>query len=103
MSLMRTSIRGSGMSEPAMKRPISRRALLGLAPAALASCARSDGAYFGSTDPPKTRRLVHTLGSEVESLDPAKSTSGWEFYAVPALFEGLVQNHPELPRPMAAL
>ena len=45
---------------------IGRRTLLGLAPAALVSCARSEGAYFGSTVAPKTRRLVHTLGGEIE-------------------------------------
>ena len=82
---------------------IDRRTLLGLAPAAVASCARSEGAYFGSTALPQTRRLVHTLGGEIESLDPAKSTGSWEFYVIPALFEGLTQYHPELPTPMAAL
>ena len=82
---------------------IDRRALLGLGPSALFSCTRSEGAYFGSTVLPKTRRLVHTLPGEIESLDPAKSWGSWEFYVIPALFEGLVQPHPELPQPMAAL
>src|SRR6266849_8351872 len=82
---------------------IGRRVLLGLAPAALVSCARSEGAYFGRTILPQTRRLVHTLGGEIESLDPAKSTGSHEFYVIPALFEGLTQYHPELPTPMAAL
>jgi ABC-type oligopeptide transport system substrate-binding subunit len=82
---------------------IGRRTLLGLAPAALVSCARSEGAYFGSTVPPRTARLVHTLPGEVETLDPAKSTASQEFWVIPALFEGLTQYHPELPTPMAAL
>jgi ABC-type oligopeptide transport system substrate-binding subunit len=82
---------------------IGRRTLLGLAPAALVSCARSEGAYFGSTVAPKTRRLVHTLGGEIETLDPAKSTTSHESWVIPALFEGLTQYHPELPTPMAAL
>jgi ABC-type oligopeptide transport system substrate-binding subunit len=82
---------------------IDRRTILGLAPAVVASCARSEGAYFGSTALRQTRRLVHTLGGEIESLDPAKSTGSWEFYVIPALFEGLTQYHPELPTPMAAL
>jgi len=82
---------------------IGRRELLGIGSAALVSCARSDGAYFGSTDPPKARRLVHTLPGEIETLDPAKSTTSTEFWVIPALFEGLIQYHPELPTPMAAL
>ena len=82
---------------------IGRRELLGIGSAALASCARSDSAYFGSTDAPKARRLVHTLAGEPDTLDPAKSTGGYEFYVIPALFEGLTQYHPRLPEPMAAL
>src|SRR5262245_27951567 len=82
---------------------IARRELLGIGSAALVSCRRSDGAYFGSTAAPKTAKLVHILNGEVESLDPAKSTGSHEFYVIPALFEGLTQYHPELPIPMAAL
>jgi ABC-type oligopeptide transport system substrate-binding subunit len=82
---------------------IPRRALLGIGSAALVSCARSESAYFGSTDAPRVDRLVHTLAGEIESLDPAKSTGSNEFYVVPAVFEGLTQYHPELPIPMAAL
>ena len=74
---------------------IGRRELLGIGSAALVSCARSDGAYFGSTDPPKARRLVHTLPGEIETLDPAKSTTSTEFWVIPALLEGLIQYHPE--------
>ena len=83
---------------------IDRRTLLGLAPAALASCAPIRRRVLRAAPcRRKTRRLVHTLGGEIESLDPAKSTGSWEFYVIPALFEGLTQYHPELPTPMAAL
>src|SRR5215203_5257373 len=82
---------------------IGRRALLGLSPFALFSSRRSDRAYFGSTVPPKTQSLVHTLAGEVETLDPAKSTTSHEWWVLPALFEGLTQYHPELPSPMAGL
>src|SRR5262245_12737897 len=82
---------------------IGRRALLRAVPVALASCAQSEGAYFGSTVAPKTARLVHTLPGEIETLDPAKSTTSHEFWVIPALFEGLTHYHPELPTPMAAL
>ena len=82
---------------------IGRRELLGIGSAALACCARSESGYFGSTMRPRTARLVHTLGGEPESLDPAKSSGGYEFYVIPAMFEGLTQYHPRLPEPMAAL
>jgi oligopeptide transport system substrate-binding protein len=52
---------------------------------------------------PEKSSLTHTLGGEPESLDPALSTGAWEFYVIPALFEGLTQYHPELPVPMAAM
>ena len=76
---------------------IGRRALLGFAPAAMFSCSRSTGAYFGKTALPQSRKLVHTLGGEMESLDPAKSTGSWEYYVIPALFEGLVISIPNVP------
>ena len=82
---------------------IQRRALLGLSPFALFSSRRSDRAYFGRTLPPTTQSLVHTLAGEVETLDPARSTSSSEVCVLPALFEGLTQYHPELPTPMAGL
>lgn len=82
---------------------IARRELLALGPAAMTSCVRSDSAWFGSTVVPKQGKLVHILNGEVESLDPAKSTGSYEFYVMPALFEGLTQYHPALPTPMAAL
>jgi ABC-type oligopeptide transport system substrate-binding subunit len=82
---------------------IARRELLGLGSAALTSCARSEGAYFGSTVAPNAAKLVHILNGEIDTLDAAKSIGSYEFYVMPALFEGLTQYHPELPTPMAAL
>ena len=52
---------------------------------------------------PRTARLVHTLAGEPDTLDPPKSSGGYEFYVIPAMFEGLTQYHPRLPKPMAAL
>ena len=80
-----------------------RRAFVGIGAASLISCAPSRGDYFGTTAPPASRRLVHTLAGEPGTLDPAKSTGGYEFYVIPALFEGLTQYHPRLPEPMSAL
>jgi ABC-type oligopeptide transport system substrate-binding subunit len=80
-----------------------RRAFIGLGAAGLISCATSRGEYFGSTALASGLRLVHTLGGEPGTLDPAKSAGGWESYVLPALFEGLTQYRPQLPEPMAAL
>ncbi|HYZ85620.1 MAG TPA: peptide ABC transporter substrate-binding protein, partial [Bryobacteraceae bacterium] len=66
-------------------------------------CARAEGPYFGSTAGPKQAALVHLLNGEIDTIDPAKSIGSYEFYVMPALFEGLTQYHPELPRPMAGL
>ena len=82
---------------------IGRRALLGLAPAALASCARSDGAYFRNTTAPTNASLVHILNGDIDTLDPARSPGSYEFYVAPAVLEGLTQYHPESATPMAAL
>jgi oligopeptide transport system substrate-binding protein len=82
---------------------MSRREVLALAAACLPACSRSSAKYFGSTVPPQTRRLVHSLPGEPETLDPALSTGSHEFWVVPALLEGLTHYHPLLPEPMAAL
>ena len=68
-----------------------------------AGCRTADGAYFGKTDPPSSQRLVYLIGSEPDSLDPAKTTGGYERFIVPALFEGLTDFHPTTAQPMAAL
>jgi hypothetical protein len=67
---------------------IGRRELLGMGTAALASCTRSGDGYFGRTTPPRTARLVHMLGGEPDTLDPAKSTGSWESYVIPASSRG---------------
>ena len=82
---------------------MDRRAFVSCSAAGLVSCGQSRGEYFGSTEPPLSRTLVHTLGGEPDTLDPAKSAGGMEFWVIPALFEGLTQHHPRLPQPMAAL
>jgi oligopeptide transport system substrate-binding protein len=83
---------------------LRRREMLALGAAGgLMSCAQSRGEYFGSTAIPGSRRLVHTLPGEPETLDPALSTGSHEFWVLPALLEGLTQYHPRLPQPMAAL
>ena len=79
-----------------------RREFAALGAAGLFSCGQSRGDYFGNTVPPFSRRLIHALG-EPDTLDPAKSAGGTEFWVIPALFEGLTQHHPERPEPMAAL
>ena len=81
---------------------IPRRAFVGSALPASA-CAQSRGEYFGSTAPPSGGGWFTRSAGEPETLDPAKSTGGYEFYVIPALFEGLTQYHPRLPEPMAAL
>ena len=85
-----------------MKRPISRRSLLGVAPLALAGCSRS-GDYFGLTEPRRRQRLVYQIGAEPETLDPAHSQSGSENYILPSLFEGLVTLDPRTEEPLAGI
>lgn len=82
---------------------LRRRDVLALGAAGLASCARSQTPYFGSTALPPTRRLVHALQGEPLTLDPALSNGSMEFLVIPALLEGLTQYHPHGPQPMAAL
>lgn len=81
-----------------------RRAFVALSGAAgLAACAPAGGDYFGNTTPPSSSTLFHSLGGEPDTLDPANSAGGMEFWVIPALLEGLTQCHPRLPQPMAAL
>ena len=82
---------------------IARRSMLGIASTALAACSRTQGQYFGDTQAPRTSRLVYVLGGEIDTLDPPLSLGGFEFYVIPALFEGLTQQHPERSEPMAGL
>jgi oligopeptide transport system substrate-binding protein len=81
---------------------IGRRELLGIGSAALASCG-GHGRYFGKSTPPPTQTLVYEIGGEPSSLDPARSLDGFEFYVMPAIFEGLVSRDPDTLEPRAAL
>jgi ABC-type oligopeptide transport system substrate-binding subunit len=85
-----------------MKRPISRRSLLGVSPLALAACS-SDGDYFGNTKPRRRQHLVYQIGAEPETLDPANSQAGSENYILPSLFEGLVTLDPGTQEPLAGI
>jgi oligopeptide transport system substrate-binding protein len=82
---------------------ISRRTLLTGGPFTLAACRTAQGAYFGKTDPPSSQRLIYLIGSEPGSLDPGKTTGGYEWVVVPSLFEGLTIEHPATAKPIAAL
>ena len=89
--------------EAAMKaEPITRRTLCAGGMLSVA-CKTSASAYFGKTDPPTGQRLVYLIGSEPDTLDPGKTTGGYESFIVPALFEGLTNFHPTTAQPMAAL
>ena len=81
---------------------IGRRELLGIGSAALASCGERER-YFGNSTPPHTQTLVYEIGGEPSSLDPATSLDGFEFYVMPAIFEGLVSRDPDTLEPRAAL
>ena len=67
------------------------------------ACKTSASTYFGKTDPPSGQRLVYLIGSEPDTLDPGKTTGGYESFILPALFEGLTNYHPTTAQPMAAL
>ena len=86
-----------------MTRLWSRRSLLALTPAALAACGRDDRKYFGNTAPPSKQRLVFENNSEPETLDPAKSNAGPEYFLLPSIFEGLVTPHPTTLEPLAGM
>jgi oligopeptide transport system substrate-binding protein len=76
---------------------------LAIASALMTPGCTTDSRYFGRTIPPTEQRLVFENASEPETLDPAKTTYSGEVTILPALFEGLVQYHPETLEPMAAL
>jgi oligopeptide transport system substrate-binding protein len=87
-----------------------RRAALALALAAalpllLSSCTSSAAGseYFGKTEPPPGQVLRYISGSEPESLDPQVSTGQPEARIYMALYEGLVEYHPETMEPMPAI
>ena len=51
-------------------KPIDRRTVLSLAPAAFASCGE-ESPYFGNTQPPSRQQLTYALSVPSPSLDPA--------------------------------
>jgi ABC-type oligopeptide transport system substrate-binding subunit len=90
--------------EASMSVSIPRRALLGLGPVTLASCARREREpYFGKSTPPRSQTLIYNLGAEPATLDPAITVGGMEAFVFPALFEPLLSRHPESMEPAAGL
>src|SRR6266540_325325 len=86
-----------------MKTRFPRRAVLGLAPMALASCGRREP-YFGKSTPPPTQTLVYENGGEPSGLDPATCLgNSEEGRLMPALFEGLLSLDPHTLDPRAGL
>jgi oligopeptide transport system substrate-binding protein len=85
------------------KANMPRRTFLAGSSAVLAACHSADGEYFGNTTPPRGQRLVFENNSEPETLDPAKSNAGPEYYLLPSLFEGLVTPHPTTLEPLAGM
>jgi ABC-type oligopeptide transport system substrate-binding subunit len=81
---------------------LSRRALLGFGPGALASCS-SRGDYFGKTTPPRSQTLIYEISSEPSSFDPATMLGTGESTMMNALLEGLVRPNLETFEPEAAL
>ena len=83
-------------------RQITRRSLCAAA-ILEAACKSKANAYFGDTTVPAEQRLVYIIGAEPATLDPGKTTGGYESFIIPALFESLTNYHPTTGRPMAAL
>jgi ABC-type oligopeptide transport system substrate-binding subunit len=82
--------------------PITRRALCATA-ILEAACKSRANAYFGDTTVPAEQRLVYIVGAEPATLDPGKTTGGYESFIVPAMFESLTSYHPATGEAMAAL
>jgi oligopeptide transport system substrate-binding protein len=70
-----------------------------------ASCATqaSSGDFFGKIEPPSGQVLRYISGSEPESLDPQMSSGQPEARLHMALFEGLVEYHPQTMEPIPAI
>ena len=81
---------------------IGRRELLGIGSAAIASCGGRER-YFGKLTPPSTQTLVYEIGGEPSSPDPSTCLGNTESYVMPAIFEGLVSQHPDTFDPEAGL
>src|SRR6185369_11343711 len=80
-----------------MVREVPRRQVLyaGLAATLLAEACGTTGRRSG--------RLTYLLRGEPWTLDPALSPGGSELWIMSALFEPLIQPHPETMAPMAGL
>src|SRR5258706_5847086 len=74
--------------------PPSRRQLFVAAAAFSGACSRTRR---------QPGRLTYLLPTEPDTLDPAKSPGGSEVWMMAALFEPLLQPHPETAAPMAGL
>jgi ABC-type oligopeptide transport system substrate-binding subunit len=83
-------------------RQITRRSLCAAA-ILEAACKSKANAYFGDTTVPAEQRLVYIIGAEPATLDPGKTTGGYESFIIPALFESLTSYHPATGEAMAAL
>ena len=81
---------------------IPRRTFLAAGPLTLAACGKAEEAYFGTTDPPKTQRLVYLLDYEPGSIDPALAVARIDALIL-SLFEGLTGLHPVTSEPISAL
>ena len=59
--------------------------------------------YFGTTEPPAENVLRYISGPEPESLDPQIGSTQIEQRIYLALYEGLVEYHPETLDPVPAI
>ena len=80
----------------------SRRDLIVGATAAAASFASSCAQHPGPSGP-RSGWLTYLLGSEPDTLDAAKCSGGAEGWIICALFEPLIQPHPQTMAPIAGV
>lgn len=79
-------------------------AFVGLALLVACSVSGSDNReFFGKTKPPKRQVLRYVTGTEPQSIDPQIPISQSDYRIVMALFEGLVEYHPETMEPIPAI
>jgi ABC-type oligopeptide transport system substrate-binding subunit len=71
----------------------------------LSACATpgNDEPYFGKTEPPSENVVRYISGPEPESLDPQIGSTQIEQRIYLALYEGLVEYHPETLEPVPAI
>ena len=79
-------------------------ALAMLAPLVGCSAGRiEDVEFFGKIEPPKGQVLRYISGTEPGSIDPHIPTNQLEHRILMALFEGLVEYHPQTMKPIPAI